>query len=218
MKKTITLSALILSACLVSACERQTTPSMMNTTLPRVSHETTMDQMPVANVTEGYIARIANNYERYGTTKLRLSLAYDPASKKYDAMKAFKDLAKYKEQLKSFGVHGVEAETIKSSGAEPTLMISYDSAKALAPEGCRNMPGFDDGLTTTEISDYRFGCSVDSMLAQQIYRPTDLYGRGDADLGDGRRAANSVEYYRRVDQEEAEGDIERIQRTDIQGE
>ena len=31
--------------------------------------------MPVASVTEGYMARVANNYERFGTTKLRLSLA-----------------------------------------------------------------------------------------------------------------------------------------------
>jgi type IV pilus biogenesis protein CpaD/CtpE len=206
----------VLAAVLTAGCARQSTPSMMNTSMPRVSHETNMEQMPVADVSKGYLYRIAGNYERYGTEKLHLSLAYDPNSKTYNAMKAFKDLAGYKEDLKSMGIHSVQAETVKVEGIEPTLMVSYDMARALAPAGCRNMPGLDNGLTTEKIADYRFGCSLDTMLANQIYRPTDLYGRGDSDPGDGRRSANNVEYYRQVEQEEAEGEIIRIQRTDIQ--
>ena len=78
------------------------------------------------------------------------------------------------------------------------------------------MPGLEDGLTTEKIGDYRFGCSVDTMLAKQIYRPADLQGSAGADDGDGRRASNSVEYYRRVEREEAEAPLIRIERTDIQ--
>lgn len=70
---------------------------------------------------------------------------------------------------------------------------------AAAPAGCRNMPGFDDGLTSEKIGDYRFGCSVDAMVAKQIYRPADLQGNAGHDLGDGRRATSGVEYYRRVE-------------------
>jgi pilus biogenesis lipoprotein CpaD len=190
---------------------------MMNTSLPRVVEKTTMDQILVENVNEAYLYKVASNHERYGTNTLMLSLSYDPASKTYDAMKAFQDLAKFKESLRKMGVHSVKAEAVKSSGATPTLMVAYDSVSAQAPEGCRNMPGFDDGMTTPEIGDYRFGCSVDTMLAKQIYRPSDLQGNAMSDAIDGRRAANATEYYRRIEQEEAEGEIIRIQRSDIQG-
>lgn len=217
MKHTQILALLLIGTSFLPACSRQSTPSMMNTSLPRVVEETTMDQILVENVNEAYLYKVASNHERYGTNTLMLSLSYDPASKTYDAMKAFQDLAKFKESLRKMGVHSVKAEAVKSSGATPTLMVAYDSVSAQAPEGCRNMPGFDDGMTTPEIGDYRFGCSVDTMLAKQIYRPSDLQGNAMSDAIDGRRAANATEYYRRIEQEEAEGEIIRIQRSDIQG-
>lgn len=217
MKNAKIITLLLITTSLLSGCGRQSTPSMINTSLPRVSEETTMDQVPVENVTQAYLYKVAQNHERYGTNTLMLSLAYDPASKSYDAMKAFQDLARFKESLRKMGVSAVKAETVKTQGTAPTLMVAYDSVSAQAPEGCRNMPGFDDGLTTHDIADYRFGCSVDAMLAKQIYRPSDLKGNDASDPMDGRRAANVAEYYRRIDQEEAEGDLNRIQRSDIQG-
>lgn len=218
MKHAKIITILLIGTSLLPACGRQSTPSMMNTSLPRVVNETTMDQIPVAQVTDSYLHTVATNHERYGTNSLLLTLSYDPNSKSYDAMKAFQDLAKIKGTLRDMGVTAVRAETVKSEGSAPTLMVAYDSASAQAPDGCRNMPGFDDGLTTTEIGDYRFGCSIDTMLANQIYRPSDLKGTAMADPIDGRRAANATEYYRRIEKEEAEGDLNRIQRSDIQGE
>ncbi len=218
MKNIKAITILLIGTSLLPACGRQSTPSMMNTTMPRVVEETTMDQIPVAQVTDSYLYKIASNHERYGTNTLLLTLSYDPKSKSYDAMKAFEDLAKIKGSLRQMGVTSVRAETVKSENSTPTLMVAYDSASAQAPDGCRNMPGFDDGLTTTEIGDYKFGCSIDTMLAKQIYRPSDLKGTAMTDPIDGRRAANATEYYRNVDKEEAEGDLNRIQRSDIQGE
>lgn len=216
MKNTKILTLLLIGTSLLPACTRQSTPSMMNTSLPRLVEETTMDQMPVANVTDAYLYKVASNHERYGTDQINMSLSYDPKSKTYDAMKAFQDLARFKESLRKMGVTSVRAEAVKSEGAEPTLMIAYDSATAQAPDGCRNMPGFDDGLTTAEIGNYRFGCSTDTLLAKQIYRPSDLKGNDMSDPIDGRRATNTTEYYRKVDQNEAEGDLKRIERNDIQ--
>lgn len=217
MKKTIAVSLLMIGVSLLPACARQSTPSMMNTSRPQVVPETRLEQMPVESVSSGYLYNVADNYARYGVDSLHLSLAYDPADKTYGAMKAFNDLSSYKDKLKGMGVRSITAETVKTDGVQPTLMVSYDSVTAQAPAGCRNMPGFDDGLTSGDIGDYRFGCSVDTMLAKQIYRPADLYGNGSSDVGDGRRAANSVEYYRQITPEEAEGDLNRIQRSDIEG-
>ena len=216
MKKTIALTLLLVSATTLTACGRQSTPSMMNTTRPQLLSETTLQQVPVSEVSDGYIYNLVDNYKRYGADTLQLSLAYDPASKTYTAMKAFEDLASIKGKLAKLGVRSVKAETVKSEGVSPTLMISYDAVKAAGPAGCRNMPGFDDGLTTGHIGEYKFGCSVDSLIAQQVYRPTDLAGRAGSDPIDGRRATNTIEHYRNVSEQEAEGDLDRFDRTNIQ--
>ncbi len=202
---------------LLSACGRQSTPSMMNTSLPQLSNETRMEQIPVEKASQGYLARVADNYSRYGADTLQLSLVYDPASKTYDAMKAFNDLGSIKSKLAIMGIRNVKGDVVKQEGAEPTLMVSYDAVMAQAPAGCRNMPGFNDGLTTGQIGDYKFGCSVDTMLAKQIYRPADLAGSEGHDAGDGRKATNTVEYYRQVTSDEAEGELKRMDRSDISG-
>jgi len=131
-------------------------------------------------------------------------------------VQAFKDLSRFKDGLAKSGVHSVVAETMKAEGSDPTLMVTYDAVTANAPAGCRNMPGMDDGLTTEAVGDYRFGCSVDTILAKQVYRPGDLAGNGASDPIDGRRAANTVEYYRQVTSDEAEGELQRLERGDIQ--
>lgn len=202
-------------AILLPACARQSTPSMMNTSLPRVVPQTTMQQVPVDKVSEGYLAKVADDYARFGSSVVHLSLAYDPDSKTYTATQAFEDLSKFKEKLAEMDVRSVTAETVKTAGSNPVLMVSYDSVAALAPEGCRNMPGMENALTTGEIADYRFGCSTESTLARQIYRPSDLQGNAVTEPGDGRKAANIVEFDRRIEKDEVEGELERLQRSDI---
>ena len=216
MKNNFGLLLLMCGAVALTGCGRQSTPSMMNTSRVSVVPETHLLQVPVAEVNEGYLNRIAEDYERFGASTIQMSIGYDPANKKYGAMQAFNDLAKFKGRLNKLGVHNVSAETVKSEGAAPTLMISYDTVSAVGPAGCRNMPGFDDGLTTAEIGNYKFGCSTETMLAKQIYRPADLLGNDASDPDDGRRAANNVEYYKQVDRDEAEAPLIRIERTDIQ--
>lgn len=218
MTKTFYLLAVLAGAGMtLGACARQSTPSMMNTSLPRIAEQTSMRQVPVGKISDGYLAQLADDYGRYGSGALTLALAYDPASKTYGALDAFNDLASVKERLRKAGLTDVRAETVKTEGGgEPTLFISYDSQTALAPAGCRNMPGFDDGLTTGEIGNYKFGCSVDSMIAQQIYRPADLRGNAGNDPIDGRKAANVTEYNRRVNPERIQGDLSRMERKDMQ--
>ncbi|HEU4837863.1 MAG TPA: hypothetical protein VFS88_00460, partial [Micavibrio sp.] len=103
MKKTIVLTLLLVSATGLAACARQSTPSMMNTSRPQLVPETALQQVPVAEVTDGYVYNLVENYKRYGVDTLQLSLAYDPASKTYNAMKAFEDLAAVKGKLAKLG-------------------------------------------------------------------------------------------------------------------
>lgn len=211
------LVLVMMGTTLLCGCARQSSPSMMNASRIQAVPETELQQIPVKNVSAGYLQKLADDYARYGAGAMQVSLAYDPATKNYSAVKAFQDLAKIKAGLGEYGVKNVKADTVKTDGqTDPVLLVSYDSVHAAAPAGCYNMPGFDDGLTTEKNVDYRFGCSVDTMLAKQIYRPSDLQGYDGHDLADGRRATNSVEYYRRVEPEEAEAPLERIERSDIQ--
>ena len=216
MKKISAVMVLLAGASLLTACAPQSTPSMMNTSRPQVVSETSLKQVPVKDVTDGYLYGISEEYARYGSGGVQLFLAYDPSSKTYGAMKAFNDLSRFKESLKKMGVRGITAETVKAEGSQPILMVSFESVTAHAPAGCRNMPGFDDGLTTREVGDYRFGCSTETLIAKQIYRPSDLQGNAMTEPGDGRRAANTVEYNRRVEREDVKAPLIRIERSDIQ--
>ena len=211
------LVLVMMGTTLLGGCARQSTPSMMNTSRIQVVPETELQQMPVKDVSAGYLQSLADKYARFGGGTMQLSLAYDPAAKNYSAVKAFQDLAKIKAGLAEYGVRNVTADAVKTDGQkDPILLISYDSVHAAAPAGCRNMPGMDNGLTSEKIGDYRFGCSTEAMVAKQIYRPSDLQGNDGHDLGDGRRATSGVEYYRRVEREEAEAPLLRIERSDIQ--
>ncbi len=214
--KNSALFALIIATSFLPACGRQTTPSMMNTSLPRVVNQTELVQAPVEDVTSGYLARIASDHERYGQGPLQLTLVYDAGSKTYGTKKAFDDLARFKTSLEKMGVRGIKGEALKANNIEPTLMVSYDRVKAEAPAGCKSMPGMENGMTTPEIGDYRFGCTSDMLLAKQIYNPSDLRGRYDSDPIDGRRAANNSEYYRVVTDDEADGELRTLSRDDIQ--
>lgn len=200
----------------VGGCGSLSTPSMVNDKPLRLSEETSLRQMPVSHINDNSLYVLSKDYERFGEGAMNLTLLYDPASKTFGKGEAFKEMAAIKEKLSSLGVRGIKADVVETSGMEPTLMIHYDSVQAMAPEGCRPMPGLEDGLTTREIGDYRFGCSVDTMLAKQIYRPSDLRGEGATDPVDGRRATNNSEYYRQVTQQEAEGELRVYTRDDVQ--
>jgi type IV pilus biogenesis protein CpaD/CtpE len=199
----------------VAGCGKLNTPSMMNTSPIRLSDETDIRQIPVAQAGDGTLQSLARDYQRYGDSVMNISLLYNPASKDYGKGAAFKDLARVKDRLEALGVRTIKADILEAPETEPMLVVHYDAVRALAPEGCRPMPGLTDGKSTREIGDYKFGCTVDMMLAKQIYRPSDLAGRGETDAIDGRRATNNTEYYRQVTQGEAEEELRVYSREDV---
>lgn len=208
------IPVLMATTCALAACAPQNTPSMMNVEKPRLVTETAMQQIAVKDIKDGHLRMLASEYDRYGADAMNLSLVYDPKSKTYGAMNAFNDLARIKGKLNSFGVRSVTAETMQGEG-DPVLMISYDSLKAQGPKGCTTFPGVEGNETTRFVGDYRFGCTTESMLAKQIYRPSDLGGKDHMDPGDGRRATNSIEHYRVVTEAEANREMDILTRDQI---
>jgi len=76
----------------------------------------------------------------------------------------------------------------------PSLLVSYDMAQATAPFGCETMTGLYREGTTRFLGDYKFGCSIDTMMANQIAHPSDLQGNAGLDNdASGRRQALVIE-------------------------
>lgn len=207
----LTASVLTLSGCL------QSTPSMMNENKPRLIEQTQIDQIPMKDMNSSVIEAIAENYRRYGSGPMELTIAYDPKSKTYTAMKAVTDLSRMTESLRAKGISGIKTNTLPAPGTDPALSVHYDTVSATGPKDCAPMPGMDGYETKRSFDEgYRFGCGVETQLARQIYRPADLRGNGTLEAGDGRRATAVSETYRAQLPSETRATMERWGRSDIQ--
>lgn len=187
----------------------QSTPSMMNTSPIRLSHETVVEQIPLNDLNDSRLTLLTRNYHQYGNGAVDLTMTYDPKAKDYTAMKAVHTLKNVQETLKKKGLHKVYTQTMPIESGKPILMVSYNVARAHAPEDCGNMPGLHNNKTGRFIGDYKFGCGVDSLIARQVARPSDLEGRSEMGLRDGRREAVVIDGYSAGVPREALDGIER---------
>lgn len=216
MNKATKYTTLMIGCAVLAGCFPQNTPSMVNTSRAELVSEGLVDQVPLKHVNDGYLSMLASQYGRYGEGPVDLTMMYDPASKTNTAMRAVNELGGITEKLRRKGIHNVRTATLPMNGqAEMMLMVSYDTVSAQGPSNCGTMQGLEDGRTDRDLGNYRFGCSVEQMLARQVSRPADLRGRGTADAGDGRRAANVSEAYGAVTVEEVKEPLESFSREDI---
>lgn len=214
--KTQGLYLSVLSVALLAACAPQSTPSMMNTNKVQLQHQVAVQQVPLADINDVTLTLIADDYRRYGHGPLDLTMVFDPKSSGFTAMQARNRVREIETNLKERGIRTINVRTAAVDQGKPSLMVSYESYQAQAPENCHTMPGVDGYQTTRHIGDYRFGCTTESLLARQIARPADLMGRGaDGMPSDGRRAANIVEEWRNYGSSNANAPLERIGRDDI---
>ncbi len=169
---------------LIMACT-QTTPSMMNTSSVALSRETVVEQVALDNINDGLLSTLASHYASTGSGPLELTMTYDPTSRSFTAMGAVNELKEISQALRYKGVKNVITQTLAVPDGRPSLMVSYDTVLAHAPPDCVAMPGLANNLTGRDLGQYKFGCGVESMLAQQIARPADLEGND----GLGKRGA-----------------------------
>lgn len=186
---------LYLTAFFFTACT-QYTPTMMNTAPAELSHQTVMEQVPLNEVNEGMIATLANHYENNKNGPLDLTLTFDPKSKSFTAMQAVNHLKSVRTMLQEKGVRDITMQTMAVEGTSPTLIVNYDVLVAYQPADCTDMPGLTDNTTTRFLDEYKFGCGVESMLAKQIARPSDLQGNGTLATRGAERDATVVDEYK----------------------
>jgi len=182
-------------------------PPSVNDKLIQVKEEAFLQDVPVADVDEGYIRNLAHHYNRYGASTMDLLVTYDPHSKDNTAMNATNTVGDIAQELRVvYDVVNVKAGImpVASQNEAPRLLISYDSFSAHAPQGCDGMmPGLD-GRPSENDSRYKLGCSIATLKARQVARPADLLGRDAVyQTTEGRSAANIVDSHRSGAEKEA---------------
>lgn len=187
------LSLLLLCTFMLGACALQHTPSTMNDARVELAHESVVEQIPMSNVNENVLDALANQYDKKANGPLDLTLTYDPESIDYTAMAALHDLKDIKMALQKKGVTDIVTQTLAVPDGKPSLMVTYDMLRAQAPSSCDKMPGLDTNKTGRFIDGYEFGCSVETVFAQQIARPSDLQGNAGMSERAARREAVIVE-------------------------
>lgn len=146
---------------------------------------------------------IVENYDRYGDGEMQVTVTYDPQSQNNSSSSAFEHLGAVTAMLRDLGIHEVNGSVlpVNDQHAQSQTLIAYRSYKAVMPD-CNQMPGLDDRMPDTS-TDYELGCSTETIMAKQIYRPKDLMGNAQLDRSDGRRASNVIDAYRSGEPAEA---------------
>ena len=165
----------------------------------QVQAEDFRDNMAIEDVSEAYLVGLANHYNRYGSGLMDVVVTYDARSQSNTAMKAGEEAAEIAKILRSNGVRHVDVGVlpVKSQGDYSRMIVSYDGYVAGAPKGCENLLPGTDGDAVEYDENYKLGCTIESMIARQVSRPSDLMGNGVADhTTDGRAASHIVEGYR----------------------
>lgn len=148
-----------------------------------------------ADVNDAFLSALANHHERFGGSTLNVTVTYDPKSYRNTAMHATDTMAYSAAMLRKFGVQDIKTSIlpIHAQGDDSEFLISYSVLSAHKPKGCdRPLTGMIRN-DEASLEDYKLGCTVDTMIAKQISKPSDLLGKKTTDMStDGREAANIV--------------------------
>lgn len=182
---------------ILSGC-KQYEPTQLSQNRIQVEEEVFSDTLTVEQMHNGGAEALARHYNKHGDGPLNLTVTYDPHQTTGGAMTASAEAAKIRQELDKQGVKNINASIlpVMKSGAESKAIVSYTAYNALAPKDCTMMPGFNDEQVDP-TTDYKLGCTVETVFAKQIARPKDLKGQsGNDPTTDGRVMANNVEMYR----------------------
>lgn len=193
--KILTVTALLL----LSACNGLDTPSQVNAEPVNIEAGQFAQQIPLSELNDAGIKALQKDYQRYGNGAAEVTVMYDPHSRTNTAMKASSAAAQLSDAMRKNGFPDVQVGImpVRATGDVGKALVTYNTVTAHAPSGCSDMPAFGPNHNVGDTRDYKFGCKVESLLAKQVARPSDLLGRGGLDsAADGRRATNVLGDYR----------------------
>jgi type IV pilus biogenesis protein CpaD/CtpE len=167
-------------------------PSWVNQDRVEVRADHFEDQFQTKDINESMLRAIATSYYRYGNGPMSVLVSFNPQQKNSKANASNK--AKYFDDiLRANGVKDVTVTLVDLQQDQSTTRISFPALVAQAPQNCGLMPGLKGHTSVSDNANhnsqnYQFGCSVETMIANQVSRPGDLLGRpGFETRADGRR-------------------------------
>jgi type IV pilus biogenesis protein CpaD/CtpE len=188
------LSVLVIPSLLLAGCSVES-KSWMNDDRVEVHNDQFTDTFETAKMDDQLLHAVSDYYYRYGNGPANIVVSYDSQSKINTKAQAEKSLWKIREILSRNGVNGIHAATSDAvgSGDISTTLVTFPALAAAAPQNCGLMAGYEN--PSADISNdpnenpkYRYGCTVESLLAKQVSRPSDLLGKqGFETYADGRR-------------------------------
>jgi len=190
-KLLLPLSALVL----LSGCSVQSETWINQAGRLEVREDQFTDTFETAKLNKGTLRAVANHYDRYGNGPVDVVVSYDAQSKVNTLSKANKAVSVVKSNLSKYGVSDIRGTVsdARGTGDFSTTLITFPAITASSPKGCGTMPGYNDPSedipNNTNIKPpYGYGCTVETLLAKQISKPSDMMGKnGFETLGDGRR-------------------------------
>lgn len=179
--KLLLCTAIVLSA---TACTLDE-PTWVNSSRVEIHEEGFTDTFETSSLDAGMVRAIGVNYYRYGNGPMDVAVSYDPSSKTNTKATAENEINRLRKELDRNGVRNlrITSSPAERSGEISKTIVSFPALTARPPEDCTMMPGYNDAQTIVPENaeghpkDYRIGCSIETLMAQQVSRPGDLLGR-----------------------------------------
>lgn len=183
-------AALMLSGCAWDS------PTATTTARAEVYTDEYVLEAPTETLKAAKLQDVSQHYWRYGDSPVLVTVMYDPHSQTNTAMKATQQAARITEMLHAQGVRNINSDIlpVQETGDVSNTIITYNTVHARPPSGCSD-PLSMEYTDSNKLADYVHGCSVETYLARQVARPSDLLGNSGQDPGEGRRAANMTNSY-----------------------
>lgn len=202
---------------LLSGCSVQSETWVNQAGRAQVTEDQFADYLETSKLNPSTLQSISSYYQRFGNGPMNVVVAYDPLSKTNTVSKAEKALGIIRKGLFQNGVRNINAisSPVKGSGDISTTLVSFPALTASAPASCGTMPGYKDPSqdipNDTNIKPpYGYGCTIETLLAKQVARPSDLMGaQGGSITSDGRRAERVLStrgYYGDSENQKLEGE------------
>ncbi len=196
IKRYVTFLFLSFCALGLTGCIDMHEPTSFHQSRLTVQEQNYTKMFDTETVDDREIYQVAADYDRYGIGPVQVSVTYNPDSDSNNSIRAIGELGRIKGLLREQGVKSVTGDIlpITDKSTVSKTVVSYVSMTAQAPD-CKQIPGLEDRVPDT-AKDYELGCSTETLMAKQIYRPRDLLGNAGAGRADARRASNIVDGYR----------------------
>jgi pilus biogenesis lipoprotein CpaD len=168
-------------AVLLAACQ-MTTPSMISTAPITVEEKQNSVMLPIDDLTPAAISELSKDYRRDGQGAVEVIVLYPAGGSE---VLAENEAGRIAATLRDAGIGQVTPSSLPIDDMRKAgqVIVRYTQLVAHAPAGCDTHPadsrgqilGSDDGY----FPNYRFGCGIDSYIAGQVARPSDLLGDDD---------------------------------------